>query len=236
MAKWSLFQLLQKNGGTLFKTPLYLRKGRMVMLEDRKLLFSTVPKVANNSIKLAVQHTLTGEPLPDEIRYIVAYSNSTPSYQGDKKGLQALLDQGWKCIGFVRNPWSRLVSCWFDKFQRGVTPSGIKMGSRYGWPEEMSFEDFVWRVTDIPHYQADAHFAPCHLFHEDWPVIRYEQLDTEWPKLMERFSLISLPHYRKRTQGDYRKMFNDKLADAVAKYYETDCARFGYDFDGVKPD
>jgi hypothetical protein len=205
-------------------------------MEDRKLLFSTVPKVANNSIKAAVKHTLTGQPIPEEPRYVVAYNTSTPYYDGDKKGLQTLLGQGWTCIGFVRNPWSRLVSCWFDKFLRGPTQSGIKMVSRYGWPENMPFEDFVRRVTDIPHYAADAHFAPCHLFHSDWQVIRYEQLNVEWQKLMDRFSLFPLPHYRKRTQVDYRTMFDDSLLCSVAKYYETDCDRFGYDFDGVKRD
>lgn len=202
----------------------------MVILADRELLLSTVPKVANNSIKVAVQHTLSGEPIPDCIPNVVQYNTPTPTLEGPLESLQALLDKGWTCIGFVRNPWSRLASCWFDKFHGGATPSGNKMIQRYKWPNALTFADFVWRAIEIGHDDADGHFAPCHLFHGNWPVIRFEELSTEWPKLMQRFGLKELPHYRKRTQGDYRKMYDSSMVKAVGAYYKTDCELYHYDF------
>lgn len=141
---------------------------------------------------------------------------------------------------FVRNPWTRLFSCYLAKITRNQNRHirHLRLDSC------RTFEDFVLRVCDIPDEQADEHFMsqdylltyngdflPDQVYHfetysEDWHTLR---------QLLEQqtgIQLHDLPHIFNTKSDDYRRAYTTRLVDLVGKRYQGDCKRFNYIYPG----
>lgn len=159
-------------------------------------------------------------------------------------------------FAIIRNPWDRLVSCYFNKIFV-ETPTSKRLVERFpGLASGMPFEAFIeWLASEAGNDDAaDQHWASQHLFLRDNDgnqfvnhLVRYESLREELAALSERVGLNSkkLPHRNSREklqqldsnyQYDpdpfhYRKHYtNDRMIDQVAQRYKIDIDLFGYSF------
>ena len=189
-----------------------------ITLPSRKLLLCTVPKAANRTIK-AMAESVNARPRAEAMI-------------SRQEALRTCEDPAWWSIGFVRNPWERLVSCFFDKL---VETHYDGFARQFGWRRgEVSFEEFIEGVVRIPHDEADKHVRAQHCFHQGIAkeTIRIEQLVKVWPVIATRFRLPALRHEnRSRSRpGDYRLMYSAGLVAKVADHYRDDIALYGYQF------
>ena len=141
---------------------------------------------------------------------------------------------------FVRNPWTRLYSCYLTRVRRRPN----RYFRYHGLDRCGSFEDFVLRICDIPDPQADSHFiSQAYLLtHDDRflpdKVCRFETYREDCRRISNMIEqrtgirLLELPHYYKTASEDYRKAYSSKLVDLVGNRYRGDCERFGYAYPG----
>ena len=64
----------------------------------------------------------------------------------------------------VRNPLARLYSCYRDKVVNAETRRSHCTLTPYGINFGMSFDEFVYRVAEIPDPKANDHFRSLHTF------------------------------------------------------------------------
>jgi hypothetical protein len=141
---------------------------------------------------------------------------------------------------FVRNPWTRLYSCYLAKVRR----SPNRHIRHLGLDQCRTFEDFVMRVCDIPDEHADEHFISQDYlltYKENFlpdQVYRFETYTQDWQTLRQRLEQLSgiqlpdLPHIFKTKSNDYRREYSTRLVDLVGERYRADCNRFGYIYPG----
>lgn len=141
---------------------------------------------------------------------------------------------------FVRNPWTRLYSCYLTRVR--IKPN--RYFRYFGLDRCRNFEDFVLRVCDIPDENADSHFISQSylLTYNDRflpdRVFRFEsyadgfQESRRMIKEKTGISLLEMPHYHKTASRDYRNEYSTRLVDLVGKRYQADCDRFGYTYSG----
>ncbi len=197
---------------------------------ERKLLAAPIPKVASRTIKdmfATLSNRAEGweiECPPQDIR---------PNYPD------------FYVFSLVRNPWSRIYSCWKDKVADAVTPGKVSILSRFpALRPFMPFEEFVeW--LDTPHGSddfADRHWMSQlrHLQTGDGaPLCNYvgqmEQIETAFVEI-ERQTGVTLPRTKaqnaKTGAQEYLAAFNDRTRALVAKRYGDDIEAFGYSFEG----
>lgn len=124
----------------------------------------------------------------------------------------------YKIIGFVWNPYDRLVSCYHNQC---LGEDRYKLG-------ECDFERFVQYVTYTHHLDADKHFMRYWDFMADYPdkVIKYENLEEEWPSLglpsLEKTNVSDRVNWEKYYEDDY-------ILDKVYYWYEKDFITYGYE-------
>jgi chondroitin 4-sulfotransferase 11 len=152
-------------------------------------------------------------------------------------------------FAFVRNPWDRLVSCYFNKAATGSPISGFK-GPNLNPPGEeqdwfypgMPFAEFVEAVHAIPDEDANLHFRSQHTVVCDPGgrvmadfVGRFENLRKDFAVVAEKIGApgLELPHRlksRRRKSRPYTDFYDKRLKKLVHERYEKDVETFGYSF------
>lgn len=142
----------------------------------------------------------------------------------------------WFKFTFVRNPWTRLYSCYLAK----VGAYTNRHFQYLGLDKCRTFEEFALRVCDIPDERSDMHFMSQEylLTYEGVflpsRVYRFENFAEDWLDAKQRIeqetgiSLHELPHYYKKRSERYREAYSTRLVELVGQRYQADCRRFGY--------
>lgn len=218
-----------------------------LVFEDRKLVLLVISKVACTSIKATIGKS-----------YDIDFKNDS--------GLDIHSKESWaRCFGhlpkryenyevaaFVRNPFSRLVSCYkdrviydynhadFSKYYFQNYPFGIQANSE--------FVEFVQSVAEIPDASADRHFKmQSYSFNKlgrplDF-VGRFENLTEDWKHFSQRYGfcedlarLNPSDRYRKDLKRDYRDYYDSTSLQIVYERYQQDIKDFSYeeDFQNLK--
>lgn len=138
----------------------------------------------------------------------------------------------------VRNPFSRIYSCWRDKVERKSTflsgfSSFVKPGDSFE-----SFVDFTMQHEDG--WDTDNHITSqtgnlrlCD-FRPDI-ILRFETLAKDWKLLAERVGLESHLSHQNCTRSNildhsaHVEGYTESLRRKVAERYSMDFERFGYD-------
>jgi hypothetical protein len=213
------------------------------VLDEQRLVYVSIPKVASTSIKLATMGQSTGG-----------------AHLGDREQLQihreAVGNQVFRLpsrasnyfkFAFVRNPFDRMVSCFEDKARNEDQHTGhYHFESRYNkwvirrlfgdeFRPTMSFEEFLALVGRIPDWLADSHFKSQYsmLYQHGKPIPDYigkfENLAADWDRIAAEHNLGQLqksnvsPH---RTWKEY--YHNGSTIEAVRRRYQKDIEVFGY--------
>lgn len=142
-------------------------------------------------------------------------------------------------VGFIRNPFDRLVSCWYDKCIIQNHRTNTLYGLRHGMP----FETFAKTITEVPHHQADKHWRP-QSFDMYTPMgrvlphvfVRFENIASDWNAAclqIEKHSGARLPalqHKHASNKGPWREYYTPDLIERVGDYFHDDLVNFGYSF------
>ena len=166
-------------------------------------------------------------------------STSVIAVMGTPKPISGLTDFGSKKVfSVVRNPFSRLVSCWADRVNGNVLHfkntfcrgEGKAMGIRRG----MSFAEFVITICSMSDEDVDVHVASMdflinYFIGRDLDFfLKLEHLSEDWQAADLPFRC---PGIRKKSKHkpwiDYYKEY-PSLEDLVFQRYERDFRKFDY--------
>lgn len=198
-----------------------------IVVPELGLCFIPTPKAANRSIKATIASVVR------------------PGYRGDPhlagwqyRPASLLRQTGYYSFAFVRNPLDRLYSCYAQKivFYSRMRKLPILFW-RYGdtFHPDMTFEEFVKVVADIPDAIADRHFRSQHrfLYRRNKPVVddifHFETLGEDWETIRRRFGLPALEHHNRSPRSVYTEAYTPELARIAARRYEKDIRLFGYE-------
>lgn len=211
-----------------------------ILLEDYKAIYIPIPKVACSTLK-RICADLLAMPLPTHDLAEEIHLLHFPCVK--KYKIKDEYNDYFK-FSFVRNPWSRLVSCYNDKinynkghvYEKYENPFIEYLKKMKLFSKDMSFERFVEVICDVPDESAEAHFRSQHLFITDECgnilvdfIGRFEQLDSGFGFISEKLKVkIDLPHIRQGKSRSYKDYYTEKTARLVERRYERDIEMFGY--------
>ena len=129
-------------------------------------------------------------------------------------------------FGFVRNPWSRLVSLYHYK-RVAIDASGTRRFTT-------SFEDWIAQLPHAPDKPPpQMHF----LFSNEGKQLvsyigRFEKLPRDLGYIGDRIgvSFTSLGHLNATRHGHYRDYYDPRSREVVRRLFAPDIERFGYEF------
>jgi hypothetical protein len=209
------------------------------VMEDIQLAYLSIPKVASSSIRHLIR----------ERQAKIMFSYSQENRKTLKKELEKRikisttpsqipqLKERFYLFSFVRNPLTRLYSCYRDKVINAVKKHDECKLSPYGINFGMNFEEFINRISQIPDECADRHFKSQYAFlthGEDLLVQflgKFERFESDWQHLTEAFGL-SCPPCTRRVSGPPVPLLALPLtrrgAETAIARYQKDIELFGY--------
>jgi hypothetical protein len=206
--------------------------GTFIFYKPLNIVYIGIPKNANSSINRLFLKKL-GIPF-DENDYNTIHVVKQQFAISKKEVVKLKKSQSIKSIAFVRNPFSRLVSCYKNKI--------IDENSRplyegyYGFIyHKMSFEKFVNRIILIPDIMSDIHFRSqsSFLFKGSTPLFDYlghvETLQEDCETIIKEHNLPPLKSINvSKKDYEWEEFYTPKLAEKVYKRYQKDFERLGY--------
>lgn len=136
-------------------------------------------------------------------------------------------------FAFVRNPWDKVASHYFYRLTTNQTGLGAN---------PIEFNQWVKRAygeRDPSYYDKPKMFMP----QVDWIsdeegrcmidfVGRFERLREDFRLVCERIGANAvLPHEKRSSNRDYRRVYQSLTADIVARWFARDIGAFGYSFE-----
>ncbi len=255
--RWNLsdydfqFQLKNRELPTSNNLPimkkLEYRQHRNILLEGYKTIFFILSKNGCSSIKSQLLEPLGMEDKSEDLSQDIHRPDLYPFPFAPHDELKTTYNDYIK-FTIVRNPWSRLVSCFKDKIRPATyNEAGYKDGVAmplqrfdvfYGG---MSFEAFVDAVCEIPDAVADHHFRSqvYQLIDDEAELVvnyigRLETLEVSLQEISQKTGLEFSAHFHinKTSQKPYQAYYTEELKAKVQKRFSTDIAFLGYTFEG----
>lgn len=140
-------------------------------------------------------------------------------------------------FSFVRNPWSRMVSLYYNFFVEEKAVPKVA-ANRYRilldlfGKDKMSFREFIESFPNC----SNHHWEQSYVFFEgiDMDFIgKFENFSEDVGKVYSKlgFEPPVIPHINKTKHKPYTEYYEPDLVDIVAKEFAGDIERFGYVFD-----
>ena len=214
---------------------------------QNKYIFVETPKVCCSTIKLNLQRLETlnfgfkwSDPMDVHDRNLSPLLR--PSQTLDFEGLTTRFDFFVFC--FVRNPYSRLLSCYLDKIVGNKPPKRTVLESLGLSTEDLeypvTFPEFVDAIASQAIIEMNPHWRPQYYqtFQGsiDYEFVgRYESFSADINYVFDRISTTQLPNLgvedRHRTNADslLRQYYNPAILEIVNRIYRLDFEHFNYD-------
>ena len=179
-----------------------------------KLFWYEVPKTGCTSLKVFFQQKSNYSILSVKCKHLYGHRN-------------------YFQFAFVRNPWDRLVSCFFDKTKRTV---GSKWQLRaYVKYIDSNFTEFVHGIaTDDVNNSNIHHRLQYNLINHDYLnfIGKFENLQKDFDFICYEVGVsdCELPHWNKTQHEHYTEYYDDETRSIVAEKYAKDIEYFGYKF------
>jgi hypothetical protein len=198
-------------------------ENRYVLNQQHRFIYMPIAKVACTSLKLWMLSVAGDQPAKpfNEHREVRRHSLATV---GNVAASKLLRDRDYFTFGFVRNPWSRVVSAYLNKFHSVNCTSAPVLkrirGSRWPWSEQLqtdvSFSEFIEFLVRRDPHKFDEHWRPQHLFLKNHRLNflgRFETLHQDFALVQQRLGIATqLPH-RNHTQYSHDTDDTEILAD-----------------------
>lgn len=227
--------------------PIHDLYSHMYISLKNQYLFHSVGKAANSTVKFFLY---AGEARGTRYKYESVHDRrSSPlvsPFQLSEKQLIDILEQkDFFKFTFVRNPYSRLLSCYLDRIVPGKS-TPYKEFVRYIGKEvgcEVSFGEFIEVICSQSNKEQNNHWrlqyadAMCDLISYDF-VGRQESFSKDmefvWKRIYPRFSV---PEFGSRNMSPSKtgssarisEYWDSKLYRLVADRYRKDFEFFGYE-------
>jgi hypothetical protein len=215
----------------------------MLISGSKKIIFIHNQKTGGASVRdYLEQHTA-------DTRYLLP--NHAYAIDGIEKLGRNVWDEYYS-FGFVRNPWSRLVS-WYTMIinppQDVADKADINLENdlwKYVTEKSSDFEEFIENCTDTIMenrngflYKKSFTKNQIDYFTDENNKIavsfigRYENLKKDFQEVKKYLDLteFDLPHLNPTQKKNYREYYNEHTKGLVAKRFKKDIEHFGYTFD-----
>ncbi len=207
------------------------KKLEFYKLPDRKLIYLSISKVAGTSIKTCFAQTLNPEWEAENL-YDVHRISLKKVNKLNKNDLDNYI------FVYVRNPFSRLVSCYKSKL---IVDKTIKVNDfKFYFNKKIrngniSFEEFVDIICHIPNRLCDRHFVPQYyllkkagLRHFS-SILKLESIEESFPIIAKKYNLKQLQLLN--PSGSNENWINYYTAETlrkVMKKYKNDVLKLYY--------
>ena len=212
-----------------------------IISHKNKYIYYYVPKVACSTIRKMLANF-------EGIEWKHAWDGKTDFSYIDPKQITKHLT--YFKFAFVRNPWDRLVSCYFDKvvsvksmkkddfknFNNCVSGGEYINFKKYGKDfKNMEFPEFAEFVCTLRDSESDGHFRSQHTFVGNTDFVgRFENLHDDLNKLRKKLRMnIQEEHLMKSAHRNYKDYYDDKLINMVSKRYTVDIKLYGYKYENI---
>jgi dermatan 4-sulfotransferase 1 len=206
----------------------------------RNIGYIAVPKAASSSIRNAIRLQAAAHYFPGR-----DFSRSEMKERVDPKihystTAATLRDRPRDpyLFSFVRNPFTRLYSCYRDKVINAVQRKEACTLAKYGISFGMTFNEFVEQICTLPDDRSDQHFRSQHtlLTHGQQILVdflgKFESIESDWARIEPKIG-FPLPARSRRVSGPPVLQDQLPLDPAVARKaivrYEKDITLFGYE-------
>lgn len=248
LQKWKIEEVVN-SGGRLFQAELDIK----ILKESYRRIYNTGKYdqqewLANKEKKVAYLNN--AKVACSSIIASLAGINHMMDYQKLHRDIEPkLLCQkeeldGYYKFTFVRNPFSRLVSCYKNKYHTdkevlGSDSRELYFGkSRYlmgYFQEDCGFQEFVKKVCDVPVEWQDRHFRSQYdllygngqLKVDFWG--KFENILESFEAIRSRFKLPNLNHYNNSRNSHWEDFYDAESAKLVFEKYRQDFKVFGYE-------
>lgn len=208
----------------------YQTKAGHLIVPQQKLFYIRIPKAGSTSLAQVmlglIKPELTNTALDATALNFLADAWMQTHFPTELKTF----------TGFtvVRHPVSRLLSVYRDFFLPGTNKPFIYQNYLGGiLPQNLSFDEFVARISRIPDRFKDQHFKPQHLFVRPYQQkgISIRPFKLEEPENLQEFLNrygITLPHLNK-TPDSISLSYRQSTLNTIKKLYTFDFEVYGYD-------
>ena len=226
--------------------------------EDRKILFCPINKVACSTLKSAMW-AATNVPLthaPCNWHGFIRRQLGLHRYDV-RRANKILRSSEYFKFTFVRNPWSRLVSGFVNKFVDQLKPPGLHIINKLGVSSDsIRFRDFVYFLQSKDTSTFNRHWRPQadFLANTSFDFIgKFEHLQEDYSLVARRLNLNPRLEHRNRTKyalgntecvadisaeklndllsfPTYQFFYTPELIEIVGRIYADDIETFGYNF------
>jgi len=135
-------------------------------------------------------------------------------------------------FAFVRNPWDRLVSCWYQKV---IDENYFEFNDKE-YEKMQHFENFVNYVSSLNIETCDRHLRLqsrlIDINQIDY-IGRFERFEEDYTTICRKLDipLEHLPHENKSSKTKkYKEFYTEELRNKVYQIYLKDIQIFGYQF------
>ena len=201
-----------------------LPERRNIFLEKYNTAYFFIPKVASTSIK-ALCTRLLGLQVEKHFHKV-----NFPSLPRS----ELLANPDIFKFAFVRNPFDRLVSCYASKVRN------CRDFARNEKWHNLSFDQFVQRVCEIPNEQMDVHFRPQYTFITDDKgtlvvdfLGRIDRFDDDMKTIFSKTGFpdsLRVDHRGRSIREHYQKYYTKKSRKLVAERFAEDLQLFEYSY------
>ena len=180
-----------------------------LLFEKANINYISIPKVANTSIKIAIVKSLKILNTKDQ-NFIDQNPNlihKVLKFHFNNKIKISSKDNSKVEFALVRNPIDRLVSFYFDKIIGSGWDQKVKnkIFPYFGFSSNMSLEDLISRVCDIPDQLSEIHF-------------RSQSRIIKQSRLYDNIDIFNMENFY---------MFQSYLSDLFKKKFEIELNNIG---------
>lgn len=213
----------------------------MPLIAAHRAVFIHIPKTGGTSVAAAFG---LREDFEDGTRVLYGRDPATGEMWLHHLGVQALLDTGrlkgyenWYRFAFVRNPWTRCRSSWLFQKSRGfLVADTLTEHVRY-LDQQFRFGGELF-ITDVPQYRFVYGKGDTLLVDS---LGRFEHMQETFQAICLRLGATpaKLPFLNQTPLPPElweAARYTQESVEKVGRLYREDCARFGYDADGIAPE
>ncbi len=193
--------------------------------ERKKIAYLNNSKVACSSIKASLYSITIDNKIDDD------GFNKAKLSLGKRVPASTRFDNYFK-FTFVRNPFERIFSCYFDKVLNPKKKLYFYRDYLFGYIKEgESFDSFVRKISNLPDKYSDGHFKSQYsLIHRNGKTLvdfigKMENISEDFSHLVNTYDLDQLPHYNKTESAQKPRSidyFSRELVDLVYQRYRND--------------
>lgn len=214
------------------------KKARVWLLEQEKLAYIRIRKVASSSINLCLmQHLAKTHQLPDPTndrplrkKIEAEYSSHIPHTE-----IRQRLKGNYFIFAFVRNPLSRVYSCYRNKVINPKRAGKKDILCNREFYYDMDFADFVDAIDNIPDDILDRHLRPQSWFLGDEQGLlpdfigKLENFNADWDIISDRYHLPKPIHWNKTgSSKSITDVCTRESMEKLVRRYADDIRLFDY--------